>query len=92
MLDGTEFFECACGGDEHTIRFMLDDDGRVYSTVFLNNYRSFWKRIWVATRYVFGYKCKYGHWDCWIMRYEDISRLRQMLDKMEKEDPCKQDN
>jgi len=28
MLDGTHYFECACGSDEHTIRFTLDkEDG-----------------------------------------------------------------
>ena len=26
MLDGTEFFECECGSDEHTLRFILDLD------------------------------------------------------------------
>jgi len=91
MLDGTEYFECACGGDEHTLRFIIDkEDKRLYTSVFLNDYQSIWKRVWIAIKYIFGYKCQYGHWDYWIMRYEDIPRMREMLDKMDGADPTKE--
>ena len=86
MLDGTEFFECACGGDEHTLRFIVDTkDKELYASVYLNNYRSIWQRVWVAVKYVFGYKCKYGHWDNWILNPEDAVRLKQMLERMEED-------
>lgn len=80
MLDGTEYFECECGSDEHTLRFILslDDDSEIYSKVFLNDYRSFWQRLVVSIKYLFGYKCKYGHWDCFIMKAEDAQRLSDL--------------
>ncbi len=85
MLDGTEFFECRCGSSEHTLRFTLDiedpEDKELFTSIFLNQYRSIWKRIWIAIKYVFGYKCKFGHWDCWIMKENDAKRLRDMCDK-----------
>lgn len=80
-----EFFVCECGSDEHTLRFTYDEDEtendlkEIYTSVYLNQHRSFFKRLWVAIRYVFGYKCKYGHWDCFVLRREDAERMIRML-------------
>jgi hypothetical protein len=83
MLDGTEFFECRCGSDEHTLRFILDvDDNCFYTTVYLNSYKTWYRRLWVALKYLFGYKCKYGHWDCWILSADDVPRIIAMLHKL----------
>lgn len=79
----TEFFECACFSDEHTLKFSYDPDSdEIYTSVFLHQYRNVFKRTWVALKYVFGYQCKYGQWDCFIMQPEDASRLRLLLDRM----------
>jgi hypothetical protein len=79
----TEFFECACFSDEHTLKFSYDpDENELYTSVYLNQYRSVWKRIWVAVRYVCGYRTKYGHWDCFILRPEDAIRLRSLVDRV----------
>ena len=37
------------------------------------------KRAVVAVGYFFGYKCKYGHWDCFLFRPEDVDSLIEML-------------
>jgi len=82
MLDGTHFFECDCGSSEHTLRFILDNEEKeIYTEVYLNQYRSFSKRLWVGIKYIFGYKSKYGHWDCWNLCKEDAARLRDMCGK-----------
>ena len=84
MLDGTEFFECLCSSDEHTLKFCLNlDDRELYTSVFLNQHRSIWGRIWTAVKYVFGYKSQFGHWDCFNLRREDAGRLRRLLDRLE---------
>ncbi len=81
----SEYFECTCGTNEHTIRFQFDNydpnDVEFYMSVFLNQYRNFFGRLWVAFKYLFGYKCKYGHWDCTILRREDTDRLISLLRK-----------
>jgi len=80
----SEYFECECLGDEHTLRFIYDEqDNDLYATIFLNQYRSIWKRLWVAIKYAFGYKCKYGHWDIWTLKREDCKRLRKLILKKE---------
>lgn len=86
ILDETHFFECQCGSDEHTLRFIYDKEhNEVYLSIFLNNPR-FCKRIWLALKYVFGYKCKHGHWDNWLMHRGDASRLIYLLEKLENKD------
>ena len=82
-MDNSHFFECVCHSDEHILRFMYDkDDNQFYTTIFLNQYRNIFKRIWIAIKYIFGYKCKYGHWDQWILKYEEVDRMKKLLDKI----------
>jgi len=82
MLDGTHYFECECGADEHTLRFVLDkEDPRIYTSIFLHQYRPGWKRVWTGIKYILGYKSKYGHWSVWELRDEDVKRLRDMCEK-----------
>ncbi|MFH1547418.1 MAG: hypothetical protein ABIC57_02940 [bacterium] len=86
-----EFFICQCFSDEHTLRFSYidnsefpdfpDGEDSFYTSVFLNKYQSIWKRIWIALKYIFGYKCKYGHWDCFDFKMEDRERLIEFLSK-----------
>jgi hypothetical protein len=80
LLDGSYFIECDCGSDEHTLRFTIDaDEQTIYLSTFLCQYRSIFQRIWVAVKYVFGYKCKYGHWDVTSMSKEQVSQLKQII-------------
>lgn len=81
MLDGSYFFECQCGSDEHTLRFTLDkEDGEILVHSFLADH-GFWKRLWMGLKYICGYKCKYGHFGEWIMRKEDADKLTEMLER-----------
>jgi hypothetical protein len=83
------YVECECHSVEHVVRYTFypDDalydpaDRLVYVTMFLNQYRSFWKRIWVAIKYVFGYKCKYGHFDCTMVNVDEATNLRNFLNE-----------
>lgn len=78
-----EYFDCKCLSSEHTLRFVYDpEDNELYTEVFLSQYRNIFMRIWVAFRYVFGYRCKYGHWDCWLLKAEDCQRLINLTKKV----------
>jgi len=81
-----EYFECTCDSDEHRLVFQIDDTEddwppEVWAGAFLHTYKGFFKRIWVAIKYVFGYKCKYGHFDCFTLKPEDAPRFKQMLEQ-----------
>lgn len=77
----TEFFECRCHSDEHLVVFHYDpDEGDFYLEVHLSN-NSFYQRIWQAIKHIFGYKCKYGCFDCWTLDENDAERLMNLLKK-----------
>lgn len=81
------YFSCECKTDEHTLRFTFDPDldvdgvpdfPELWSSVFLSD-TAWYKRVWSAVRYVFGYKCRYGHFGNWTIDPDDIQRLKDMI-------------
>jgi hypothetical protein len=42
------------------------------------------RRTWIGIKYIFGYKCKYGHWDCFNLHPEDCDRLIEFIQKYKK--------
>ena len=81
----THYFDCKCTSPEHTLRFVYDpQDNEIYTEVFLCQYRNPFQRIWTALKYVFGFKCKFGHWDCWLMQDEDCKRLVELVNRVAK--------
>lgn len=83
MLDGSHYYECICHSDEHAIKYTLDkDENEFYVSLFLNTYSNIFKRVWIAIKYIFNYKCIYGHWDNWTLKEEDTSRMIEMLKEL----------
>ncbi len=79
-----KFLVCDCMSDEHTLRFTFDlEDGEMWTGVYLHNYHNIFERIWIAIKYVFGYKCKYGHFDCFVTREKSkLLELKDLCDKI----------
>lgn len=75
----THYFECECYSDEHALKFTFDpDDGELYLSVFLQK-RPFFKRLWAAIKYVFGYKSKYGDFESGtVFKPEDLEKLANL--------------
>ena len=74
------YFECQCSSDEHTLKFNIDpEDGTIYTSVYLNNFYPWYHRVVVAIKYIFGYKSKFGAWDCTLIRPEDNKRLVDLV-------------
>ena len=81
----THFFECQCHSPEHTLNFWIDpDDGSVQTSMFLRPQGAWYKRLWIAVKYVFGYNCQYGHWDNFILKSEDHGKFRKLLNQAER--------
>jgi hypothetical protein len=83
------YFDCACDSSEHIIRFVIDRDferttGKLYEDVYLEIQLSqscnWFKRLWMGVKYIFGYQCKYGHWDCILLKNEDRKEIIKILD------------
>ena len=78
------YIECVCTSAEHTMRFMLDDDElypHIYVEMQLSQSLGFFKRLWRAVKYVFGYECKYGHWDETLLTANEVKKLRDLCDR-----------
>ena len=71
-----ELFICQCNNIEHQLIFSYfsDDENReVYVSVHLSP-DSFWKRIWNSIKYIFGYRCMFGHFDEFIFKKQNVRR------------------
>lgn len=83
----TKYLECACDSAEHTLRFTLDvvdnEFAEIYVEVQLNQYLPWYKRVYRAVQYIFGYECKYGHFDTTILNNKNIPQLKDILEEFE---------
>ena len=77
----------ACTSAEHTLRLMHlkadpmveEDFDEVYWSVYLNPH-PWQKRLWIAVRYVFGHRSKYGDWDSGpSMETDTLDQLHSFL-------------
>ena len=47
--------------------------------VTLPVWMNFFQRCWAAIKYIFGYECKYGHFDVVNITYDDSERMIKVL-------------
>lgn len=73
---------CNCCSTEHQIVVHYDtEDKTVYLHVHLIE-RSFFRRLKYGIMYIFGYHCRYGHWDEFIFDPKDADYLQQLVNKL----------
>ena len=83
-----EYYECICDSDEHFLRmtYFVDewnnmDEDEIYFSVHMQASGGFWSRLKHAVKYVFGYDCKYGHFECTTIRRKDAERFRDLMNR-----------
>lgn len=76
------YIECKCHSPAHLLRFAFGYDDEICMDVFLNPWLRWHKRAWRAIRYLFGYHCDGGHWDCTLIDVLETRKLRALIDKM----------
>jgi len=81
-----KLISCSCGSPEH--QFILTywpgyggDEDELYMEPHLITWENIFRRLWTAIRYVFGYRCKYGHWDCVLISKDKAQEMRGFLDE-----------
>jgi hypothetical protein len=82
----TELLICECNHSEHQmiIRYFEDDEyPQVYVDVCLNQL-SFFKRLILGIKYIFGYNSKYGVFDEFIMNETHINQLENVIKHIKK--------
>ena len=83
-MSENNYFECDCGSKEHTFCVTSEQSEdqfppQLYFYFQLIQYRGFIKRLSVALKYIFGYQCRYGHWDTVNLSEDDTNRLIVLL-------------
>lgn len=78
----TYYFQCQCASQEHTIGITFDiKEKEMTFEVQLAKYHGFFGRVFLAIKYIFGYECKYGHWDVTIMNEEKFIELYNIMNR-----------
>jgi hypothetical protein len=75
---------CDCSSCEHQIIIRYDEeDNFVYGEIHLATF-SFWKRLVSGVKYIFGYHCKFGHWEEFIWKPEHADKLQELVNLLTK--------
>jgi hypothetical protein len=69
---------CDCESCDHLFQF-IDDGEDMWIEVQLNPTHSFFKRVILAIKYIFGYYTKFGHWDCTLIDKQTRAELADFL-------------
>lgn len=82
----TEIVICKCGSDDHQIIIHHDvEDKQVYLHLYLAK-RPFFYRVLAGFKYIFGYHCRYGHWDEIILGPEHADQFQNLVDTLKNRD------
>jgi hypothetical protein len=74
------YLDCQCDCNEHVLRFVMDPgDGELWLETYLSQYHTWYERVWIALKYVFGHQSSYGAFDCTLLKPEDYGRLASLL-------------
>ena len=84
------YIECVCDCQEHVLRITFDPNicedhcgGDLWTEVYLNKKLPWYKRIWLAVKYMFGYQSRFGAFDNITLKPEHYNKLRELLNKSE---------
>ena len=89
--ESTDIFICDCHSTEHQmiVNYSEDEypdgtkDPMVYIHTHLNK-RPFWQRLKYGIKYIFGYQCRYGAFDEFIINPKDIDKLKDIVHYLKK--------
>ena len=74
-----DLFICQCYNTEHQLIFSYFPEEKGDVSVHLTPEYRIWKRICIAIKYIFGYKCKFGHFDEFIFKKTDADKLQSVV-------------
>ena len=86
-----ELIVCVCHSTEHqmVVNYSEDEytDGTKFHTVYIHthlNKRPFWQRLKYGIKYIFGYQCRYGAFDEFIINPSDADKLKDIVKYLKK--------
>jgi len=84
--NGPEILVCECNSREHQMVIEHDDEyNETYCHIHLVKH-SFWKRLQIGFKYIFGFKSKYGAFQEFIFKPEHADQIRRLLSNLSKDE------
>lgn len=78
-----ELFICQCNSPDHQLIFSYDTDWKdVFVSVNLKPESNIFRRIWIAIKYIFGWKSRYGAFDEFIFKRSDAEKLQKVVNHL----------
>jgi hypothetical protein len=80
-----DLFICSCHNTEHQMVVSYDEDEineKTYPMVYIHTHlakRPFWQRVSYGLKYIFGYQCKYGAFDEFIINPDDVYGIEKII-------------
>ena len=81
LPDWQAYLECICSSKSHVVVLEYDKEWGCTLHFQGNQFQGFWKRLWIAAKFVFGVRRGYTFWDGSIIRKEDAPLIRAWLDQ-----------
>lgn len=81
-MNHKKYIECECSSYEHIVIFSYNDDDPDPDYAYVHVQlvaHGFFSRIWAAIKHIFGYKCKYGHWDETMLGLDKMKEIRDVF-------------
>ena len=86
-----EIFVCDCHSLEHIYSMWYEEDyNQLYIEPVLSTPDNFFLRVWVAIKYIFGYKSVYGPFDSLIINVDDMPSIIEHMDIVIAEDTIRE--
>ena len=85
MKDKRELFICECHDLEHSFVISRIKDKEIGNELIIEihlNKLSWYRRIWIGIKYIFGRKSKFGNYEEVIINKSDKKRLLKAIKKL----------
>ena len=73
---------CICHSEEHNLHMMYWADDPEERELYISPHLCpfvWWKRVWLAIRYIFGYRSRYGDYASITLSQHDVVVLQKFL-------------
>lgn len=78
-------FICECESLEHQLAIWYNkEDNEIVAEVHLTTNRNFFQRLLNGIKYAFGHRSNFGDWDEFLFKNDDLSKLKEFIDKVQK--------
>lgn len=81
-MENTTLLICECSSAEHQLIIRVDEEEKeAYCSIHLAK-MPFFERLVLGIKYIFGYSCKYGHFEEVVLNDKHASELQKIVDQI----------